>query len=187
MSKKDPQAEFKTSMGTFTVEFFADKMPYTCAAIIDLIEKKYYDGLHFHRVIKNFMLQFGCPKSKDPKSPYAGTGGPAPNSEFKGFDGKTYSRDSGGNIQDEHTAQISNKPYTLSMANTGQKNSGGSQFFINSVHNAYLDWFSAGKSQHPVFAHVIKGKDVIDKIGNVQTNQRDGPSTSVKMVSVTML
>mmetsp|Transcript_18335 Transcript_18335/g.25770 ORF Transcript_18335/g.25770 Transcript_18335/m.25770 type:complete len:178 (+) Transcript_18335:210-743(+) len=163
------------------------QMPYTCAAIIDLIEKKYYDGLHFHRVIKDFMLQFGCPNSKDPTSRACGTGGPKGNTTFKGFDGKTYARDPGGNIQDEHTAKISNKPYTLSMANTGAKNTGGSQFFINTVHNSYLDWFSPGQSKHPVFARVVAGEEIIDKINVVKTNSRDSPMTPVKMVSVTML
>ena len=80
------------------------------------------------------MIQFGCPYSKDPKSPRAGTGGPPH-----------------GTIADEHpeNAKFSNEPGTLSMANTGRPNSGGSQFFINTVHNAYLDWFSAGAVQAP--------------------------------------
>lgn len=97
------------------------------------------------------MDQFGCPHSKDPKSRRAGTGGP-PDGTFKNLKtGATETRSNGGNIKDEHTARISNEPGTLSMANTGQPNSGGSQFFMNVVHNDFLDWFSPGESKHPVF------------------------------------
>ena len=53
---------------------------------------------------------------------------------------------------------------TLSMANTGQPNSGGSQFFINTVHNDFLDWFTPGPSKHPVFGKVISGQEVVTKI-----------------------
>merc|ERR1711998_126962 len=60
-----------------------------------------------------------------------------------------------GNIKDEYAAKISNEPGTLSMANTGQPNSGGSQFFMNTVHNDFLDWFSPGESKHPVFGKAI--------------------------------
>jgi cyclophilin family peptidyl-prolyl cis-trans isomerase len=64
-------------------------------------------------------------------------------------------RDEGGNIPDEFTLELSNEPGTLSMANTGQPNSGGSQFFLNTVHNAFLDWFDEStESQHPVFGRV---------------------------------
>merc|ERR1712190_716004 len=81
----------------------------------------------------------------------AGTGGP-PDGSFKNLKtGSMESRSNGGNIKDEHTARISNEPGTLSMANTGQPNSGGSQFFMNVVHNDFLDWFSPGDSKHPVF------------------------------------
>ena len=88
------------------------------------------------------MDQFGCPYSKDPKSGRAGTGGPEGGTSFTTPDGKTIARDGGGNIPDELVAEISNDPGTLSMANTGQPNSGGSQFFMNVVHNDFLDWFS---------------------------------------------
>ena len=83
---------------------------------------------HFHRVIPNFMDQFGCPYAKDPNSPRAGTGGPDPGTSFKGCDGNTYKRNSGGNIPDEvgkDHQRITNAPGTLSMANTGRPESGG--------------------------------------------------------------
>ena len=117
------------------------------------------------------MIQFGCPHSSDPTSPRCGTGGP-PN----------------GTIQDEHPAdaKLSNEPGTLSMANTGQPNSGGSQFFINTVHNGYLDWFTPGPSKHPVFGRVIEGMDVVQAIEATPTAAGDRPRTPVKVNRITV-
>ena len=70
----NPTATLETSLGTITVELLTDKMPETAGNFISLAKSGFYDGLHFHRVIQNFMLQFGCPHSKDPQSPRAGTG-----------------------------------------------------------------------------------------------------------------
>ena len=89
-------------------------------------------------------------------------------------------------IPDELTAKITNDVGTLSMANTGRPNSGSSQFFINTVHNAYLDWFSPGPSKHPVFAKVVSGMDVIKKIETTQTGPGDRPITPVQMIKVTV-
>ena len=165
----NPTVTFETSLGTFTAELYADKMPITTGNFIKLAQSGFYDGLHFHRVIKDFMLQFGCPYSKDPKDRRAGTGGPP-----------------WGDIKDEFTAKLSNEPLTLSMANTGQPNSGGSQFFINTVHNDFLDWFTPGESRHPVFGKVTSGADVIKKIETTPTDGNDAPKTPVKVIKVTV-
>lgn len=78
------------------------------------------------------MCQFGCPHAKDPNSSAAGTGGPAPGSTFTSADGtRSFKRNAEGGIPDELTARLSNTKGTLSMANTGAPESGGSQFFIN--------------------------------------------------------
>lgn len=116
-------------------------MPVSAYNFIDLAQKGFYTNLHFHRVIADFMNQFGCPYSKDPRSTRAGTGGPDAGSKYSLPDGKVITRNREGCIPDEFTAKISNEPFTLSMANTGQKDTGGSQFFINTVHNSFLDWF----------------------------------------------
>jgi cyclophilin family peptidyl-prolyl cis-trans isomerase len=124
----------------------------------------FYDGIHFHRVIPDFMDQFGCPYAKDPKSNRAGTGGPKPGSTFMGCNGVMYKRNEEGGIPDELTQKISNEPGTLSMANTGQPESGGSQFFINVAHNDFLDWFDrSSPSAHPVFGKVrsVRGYNII--------------------------
>ena len=109
-----------------------DKLPITGSNFVDLCKTKFYDGVHFHRVIDGFMLQFGCPFAKDAKSRRAGTGGPDGGTVFEVLDGsgKKITRDAGGNIPDELIDKTSNEPGTLSMANTGQPNSGGSQFFV---------------------------------------------------------
>jgi cyclophilin family peptidyl-prolyl cis-trans isomerase len=165
----NPTADLVTSLGTMRVELFTDQMPKTAGNFIKLAKSGFYDGLHFHRIINGFMVQFGCPHSKDPTSPRAGTGN-AP----------------GGTIEDEHppSAKISNQPGTLSMANTGRPNSGSCQFFINTVDNARLDWFTPGPSKHPVFGKVISGLDVLKKIETTPTNAQDRPNTPVQMIQI---
>jgi cyclophilin family peptidyl-prolyl cis-trans isomerase len=167
----NPTAVFETSQGTFKAEIFLDQMPITAQNFISLAESGFYNGLHFHRIIPNFMCQFGCPHSKDPNSRRAGTGGPPH-----------------GNIQDEFldSAKFSNEPGTLSMANTGRPNSGGSQFFINTVHNSFLDWWDTRtESKHPVFGKISDGYDIIKKIEG-QGSRSGQVSNPVQMISVTI-
>lgn len=159
----------QTSQGDIKIELFTEKMPITAGNFLELAEKGYYDGLHFHRVISGFMLQGGCPHSSDPASSRCGTGGP------------------GYNVQDEYPedAKFSNEPGTLSMANTGRPNSGGSQFFVNTVHNSFLDWWDTRTpSKHPVFGKVVEGMDIVNAIGNTPTDMRDRPITPVQIISV---
>ncbi len=164
----NPTATFDTTLGSFQVEVFLDKMPVTAKNFLDLSKSGFYDGVHFHRIIKGFMIQFGCPHAKDPNSNRAGTGGPPH-----------------GTIKDEFTEKMSNEPGTLSMANTGQPNSGGSQFFINTVHNSYLDWFSPGPSKHPVFGKIVSGMDIVTKIETTPANDSK-PKTPVKVNKITV-
>ncbi len=166
---ENPTAVLETSLGKISVELFLDKMPITAGNFIKLAEAGFYDGLHFHRVINQFMIQFGCPHSSDPESPRAGTG-ESPN----------------GTIEDEfpEDGKFSNEPGTLAMANTGRPNSGGCQFFISTVHNAYLDWFSPGASKHPVFGRVTDGLDVVAAIEGCETGAQDRPATPIKMIAI---
>jgi cyclophilin family peptidyl-prolyl cis-trans isomerase len=166
----NPTATLSTTLGDFTIELFVDKMPITAGNFVKLAKSGFYDGLHFHRVIPDFMAQFGCPHSKDPNSPRAGTGD-AP----------------GGTIPDEHpaNAKLSNDRGTLSMANKGPQ-SGSCQFFINVVNNPYLDWFSPGQSKHPVFGKVISGMDVVDAITKAPRAAGDRPKTPIKMNKITV-
>jgi len=175
-------------MGDFQAELFTEQMPITCGNFIDLANSGFYDGIHFHRVIPQFMCQFGCPYAKDPNSRKSGTGGPNPNTRFLGCDGKQYTRTQDGGIPDEvgqPHQRISNEPGTLSMANTGQPQSGGSQFFINVAHNSFLDWFDrSSPSAHPVFGRVA-GNDLVllKKISEVRTRD-DNPVQPIKMISI---
>jgi cyclophilin family peptidyl-prolyl cis-trans isomerase len=165
----NPTVVFETSEGTFKAEIFVDEMPITGGNFIRLVEDGFYNGIHFHRIIPNFMCQFGCDFAREFGHHRSGTG----KSPF-------------GPIKDEHlaTAKFSNEPGTLSMANAGP-NSGGSQFFINTVHNAYLDWWTPGRSQHPVFGKITEGYDVIKTIEGF--GSRDGsPRKAVKMISASV-
>lgn len=167
----NPTARFDTSLGSFEAEIYLDKMPVTARNFMDLAKSGFYDGLHFHRVISGFMIQFGCPYSKDPTDSRCGTG-----------------KSPRGNVADEHPPEhkLSNEPGTLSMANTGQPNSGGCQFFINAVHNSYLDWFSPGRSKHPVFGRITSGMDVVSQIEKTPCDGNDRPRTPVQMIKVTI-
>ncbi len=167
----NPTVQFETTQGNFQAEIYLEQMPVTAGNFLKLVGDGFYDGLHFHRVIDQFMLQFGCPHSRDPNSGRAGTGGPPH-----------------GNIADEFTNKMSNEPGTLSMANTGRPNSGGSQFFINTVHNSYLDWFNTRtESKHPVFGKVTGGMDVVHTIGKAPTSRGDRPTTPIQVTKITVL
>ena len=145
----------------------------------------FYEGVHFHRVIPGFMNQFGCPHAKDPKSPRAGTGGPE-DGTFKNLKtGETETRSNGGNIQDENISKDTNAPGTLSMANTGQPNSGGSQIFINTKHNSFLDYFdNSSPSKHPVFGTVVEGEDIVYAIEKTKTGPGDKPVDPVVVSTI---
>ena len=143
----------ETSMGDITIELYSN-MPITAGNFKSLVEKGFYNGVVFHRVIDGFMIQGGDPTG-------TGMGGP------------------GYTIKDEFVKGSSNLRGTISMANAGP-NSGGSQFFINLVDNTPLDWDKPPfSSKHPVFGKVIKGMEVVDAIGRVETDRNDKPLTPV--------
>ena len=173
-------------MGKMEAEIFLDRVPRTASNFIDLAQSGFFDGLHFHRVIPGFMNQFGCPFSVDPKSGRSGTGGPKDGTFINLKTGATETRSRGGNIKDENIDKTSNKPGTLSMANTGQPNSGGSQFFMNVANNANLDWFSPGQSKHPVFGKLTDDSMALAMAISKVRTQNDNPVQPIKMLSVTV-
>lgn len=128
-------AEIHTKRGVMKIEFFEKDAPNTVKNFIDLANDGYYNGLTFHRVIPNFVIQGGCPKGD-------GTGGPGYQIDCE-LDGENQYHDKG----------------VLSMAHAG-RNTGGSQFFIchNRDNVAHLD------RNHTVFGKVVEGLDVIDQI-----------------------
>ncbi|MFH1977995.1 MAG: peptidylprolyl isomerase [Candidatus Aenigmatarchaeota archaeon] len=154
-------ATFDTNKGEFKIELLEDKAPVTTKNFIDLAEKGYYDGLIFHRVIPNFMIQGGDPNGD-------GTGGP------------------GYQIDDEFYEGSTNIRGTISMANSGP-NTSGSQFFINVVDNVYLDYDKEPlTSKHPVFGKVVEGMGVVDAISNAPTVGGSKPAENIVINKVTI-
>ena len=152
------QVILHTSMGDITLKM-NDDMPITTGNFVKLCKEGFYDGVIFHRVIDGFMIQGGDPTG-------TGTGGP------------------GYTIEDEFGKGHSNRRGTISMANTCRPHSGGSQFFINTVDNTYLDKEDPRTPYaHPVFGEVVAGMDVVDKIGRVETDRNDKPLQDVRIVS----
>lgn len=171
-NQTNPKAVFTTSAGTIEIELFADVMPITTSNFITLAEDGFYDGTKFHRIIDGFMIQGGDPNSKTDDTSSYGTGGP------------------GYTIEDEFVSdeRLTNVSGTIAMANTGQPNSGGSQFFINVANNTFLDFDKEPlASKHPVFGHVVTGMDVVEKLGTTETNERDVPVEPVVIESVTIV
>ena len=142
-----------TTMGEIVIELDA-AMPITAGNFETLVKKGFYNGVIFHRVIDGFMLQGGDPTG-------TGRGGP------------------GYTIKDEFTPNNHNLRGTISMANAGP-NTGGSQFFINTVDNTFLD------GKHPVFGKVVSGMDVVDTISKVETDANDRPLKEVKIVNAVL-
>ena len=156
MSDSITVAIIKTNMGTIEVELFAHQTPKTVENFVGLAEKGYYNGIIFHRVIKDFMLQAGDPTG-------TGRGG----ASFWG-----------GKFEDEFVSDLKHDtPGMLSMANAGP-NTNGSQFFITLVPTPWLD------GKHTVFGKVINGMDVVYAIGKVKTAAGDKPVDEVVMEEV---
>jgi len=167
----NPVAIFTTNKGVFELELFADQMPITTGNFIKLAEEGYYDGIKFHRIIDGFMIQGGDPNTKTDNRASYGQGGP------------------GYTILDEFVEGelLSNVRGTISMANTGQPNSGGSQFFLNTVDNINLDFNQQPfSSKHPVFGRITAGMDIIDTISSVATGPGDVPVEDVVIESLTI-
>ncbi|MFZ5479517.1 MAG: peptidylprolyl isomerase [Myxococcota bacterium] len=166
----NPTAILETSLGTFEAEIYVEQMPITGGNFVALARAGFYDGQHFHRVVPDFMIQTGCPYTRDPRDPRAGSGGPPH-----------------GTIPDELTARISNRRGTLSMANMGRPDTGGSQFFVNLADNDFLDWFAPGPSAHPVFGRVTRGIEIADAIGRVTTDEGSRPVEPVELRRVLLV
>jgi len=172
--KKGPAmfAVFETNKGNFKIKFFNDFAPKTVENFVGLAEgtrewtdpktgakvkKPFYDGLIFHRVIKDFMIQGGCPLG-------TGTGDP------------------GYRFDDEFPkgAPKHDKPGILSMANAGP-GTNGSQFFVTTIATPWLD------GRHTVFGEVVEGMDVVHSIENVKTGAQDRPLEPVVIKHVKII
>jgi peptidyl-prolyl cis-trans isomerase B (cyclophilin B) len=147
MAKGDLRVVVKTTKGEIHGVLFATKTPVTVANFVNLVERKFYDGMVFHRVIPNFMVQVGDPLSKDPRMEARwGTGGP------------------GYKFNDEIVPALKHdRPGIFSMANAGKNRltgagTNGSQIFITHLATPWLD------GKHTVFGNVVKGQEVVNKL-----------------------
>jgi cyclophilin family peptidyl-prolyl cis-trans isomerase len=152
MSEQNPQVLMETSMGSITIELFKDKAPITVKNFLSYVKDGFYDGLIFHRVIKDFMIQGGgMTEALEQKKP-----------KFA--------------IKNEATNGLSNTRGTVAMARTAVVDSATSQFFINVVDNLFLN--HQGKQPdrfgYCVFGQVVDGMDVVDQIRAVKTGTRAG-------------
>jgi len=142
----------ETNRGDIIIEVYPEKAPKTVANFKKYVADEFYNGLIFHRVISNFMIQGG------------------------GFDKNMMQKQTNDPIINESNNGLKNKPYTLAMARTNDPNSATSQFFINLIDNSFLNYTgkSSSKIGYCVFGSVIEGKDIVDKIGKLKTQTKNG-------------
>ncbi len=148
----------ETSQGTFELQLYVGVAPKACENFIGLTQKKYYDGLTFHRVIKGFMIQGGDPKGD-------GTGG-------ESVWGKPFEDEVNKDVQFE-------KAGILAMANSGP-NTNGSQFFVTLAPTPHLNM------KHTIFGEVISGWETVQKIGGTPTGANDRPVSEQKILRMTL-
>ena len=148
---ENPRVEFKTNVGSFTLELYPDKAPKTVANFLQYVNSGFYKGTVFHRVIDGFMIQGG---GFDPDMKQKPTRGPIENEA--GMASK------GG---------LKNTVGTIAMARTPDPNSATAQFFINVKDNAFLDYRDSSPQGigYAVFGKVVQGMDVVMQIAKVQT------------------
>jgi len=151
------KVKLETTEGNIVIQLYSE-MPVTAGNFKSLVEKGTYNGIIFHRVIPEFMIQGGDP---------TGTG---------------YGDPSIPKIKDEFTKTSldQNNRGTIAMANAGP-NTGSSQFFINLVNNNFLD------GKHPVFGKVVEGMDVVDKIASTSTDNQDKPIKDIKIIKASII
>lgn len=156
MTKLAPVVVMETTDGNIEITLKPAIAPKACDNFLQLIEKKYYDGTGFHRIIKNFMIQGGDPKGN-------GTGGESV---------------WGHPFEDEFSASVVfDKPGLLAMANRGP-HTNGSQFFITTVETPWLN------KRHTIFGEVTKGYDIVKKLESSDTDNMDRPKNPKKIIKM---
>ena len=156
-------------MGTITLELDAEHAPITVANFLNYVESGHYNGLIFHRVIEDFMIQGG------------------------GFDTDMKEKETGDPIENEADNGLENDHYTVAMARTSDPHSASAQFFINTTNNDFLNHTSKTSSGwgYAVFGKVIDGEDIVDQINTVKTTRRnfhdDVPKQNVVIESAEVL
>ncbi|VAW50175.1 Peptidyl-prolyl cis-trans isomerase PpiB [hydrothermal vent metagenome] len=146
---ENPEVEFKTSMGTFKMEFYQDKAPLSVENFLKYVDDGFYDNTIFHRVVKDFVVQGG------------------------GFDSGLKPKETRAAIKSESSNRLKNLRGTVAMARRNHPDTATSQFYINLSHNEALDYKNQYMPRYTVFGKISKGMDVIDKISIVETAQVD--------------
>jgi len=142
--------KIKTNLGSFTLELDEEKAPISSKNFKDYVEKDFYNGTIFHRVIDEFMIQGG------------------------GFDLDMSQKETDSPIKNEASNGLKNEKYTVAMARTSIPDSATSQFFINTSDNSFLDYPGQDGAGYCVFGKVTEGFDIVDKINSVQTGSNNG-------------
>ena len=140
----------KTSHGDFSIELNNKEAPITVENFLGYVDKDFYNGTIFHRIINGFMIQGG------------------------GFEKDMTEKKTDAPIKNEANNGLKNAPYTIAMARTSVPDSATSQFFINVANNSFLDYPGQDGIGYCVFAKVVSGTDVIDLIGKVKTGSSGG-------------
>jgi peptidyl-prolyl cis-trans isomerase A (cyclophilin A) len=151
---------FETTLGDFKIEFFDKEAPISVANFQQYIDDGFFDGTIFHRIVPGFVIQGG------------------------GFTEDMAQKKTKPSIKNEADNGLKNERGTLSMARTNDVNSATCQFFVNLKDNEFLD-HSRGNFGYAVFARVVEGMDVVDKIAAVETGRRKGMD-DVPLEPVTM-
>ena len=158
--------KFQTSLGSFLVELHTEDAPITCKNFLEYAAAGHFDGTVFHRVIPNFVIQGG------------------------GLTADMAQKKTRAPIKNEASNGLKNRRGSLSMARTNDADSATSQFFVNLKDNAFLDP-GRGNAGYAVFAHVMEGMDVVDKIAAVKTGSKghheDVPVEPVVLESVKLV
>jgi peptidyl-prolyl cis-trans isomerase A (cyclophilin A) len=160
-SVKRPTAIVETTMGTFKFELYTDKAPITAKNFIDLTNKGFYNGVIFHRVVKDFVIQGGDPTG-------TGSGGP----------GHTIKLETSPDLRHD-------KPGVVAMARTQDPDSAGSQFYVTVVPAPFLDPGPNGPG-YAIFGQVIEGMDVVYAINKVDVGANEKPLKDVQILKVTI-
>ncbi len=153
-AQANPQVLMKTSLGEIVIELYPEKAPKSVENFLKYVDDDFYDGLIFHRVIGNFMIQGG------------------------GFDKDMKQKQPRGPIPLESRNGLKNDTGTLAMARTSVPDSATSQFFINTANNASLNHPNPDGNGYAVFGKVVKGMETVEKIAKVKTG-RSGPHGDV--------
>ncbi len=140
----------KTNYGDFSIELNEEEAPITVKNFLNYVDKGFFTGTIFHRVIDGFMIQGG------------------------GFDKDMMQKETDTPIKNEANNGLKNAPYTIAMARTSDPDSASSQFFINVANNSFLDYPGQDGAGYCVFAKVVSGSDVIDLIGKAKTGSSGG-------------